>query len=129
MSEAQLLVGKFDGGGSEDAAERLVQSGELNSQMKLVLKMTQEHPNSSSREIAAEINDSTRHIAGRRLPDLWRKGYVTRVEGRDRLGHKAFLWTALAETDPRFKRPNDAVLCECCGQVIDPKRDREEDLS
>ena len=58
------------------AAEKSRKSGKTERDRQLILGALKRHPGSTSAELA-EILDIDRHIPGRRLPDLVKRGQVT----------------------------------------------------
>jgi hypothetical protein len=81
---------------SVEAAHELVSSGRLNSQCRAVLDALRRLDGSTSAELGQTIDlgENSRHVAGRRLPDLERRGLVRRGDPRKcrATGRRALTW-------------------------------------
>lgn len=75
------LARRDDPESSKESAQRLVESGQLKGQKQAVYLALRRFPGSTSAELAKRA-DLTRHLTGRRLPDLERAGLVRRGDLR-----------------------------------------------
>lgn len=76
-TEASRLHRRADPRSSKKAAQRIVASGEHQTQKSRVLAALAEHPGSTSAELAEHMR-TDRYVVARRLPDLERDGVVER---------------------------------------------------
>lgn len=81
---------------SVEAAHEIVSRGTLNSQCQAVLAALRARDGSTSAEVGKLIDcgQNSRHVAGRRLPDLESHGLVRRGAARkcDATGRRAITW-------------------------------------
>lgn len=80
---------------SHEAAQEMLASGKLNAQCQEVLLALRDRDGSTSAEIGQQLSQSHgRYVAGRRLPDLERKGLVRRGDARRcrATGRQAITW-------------------------------------
>lgn len=84
---------RTDGGGSRQAAERVVRSGQMARQHREVLDALRRHPGLTSRELA-DRTGLDRHMLGRRLPELAAAGSARREQPG---GEREWRWWAMPE--------------------------------
>lgn len=85
---------------SKEAAQELVESGELGRQHLKVLALVYSSPGNTSAELAGE-DLGLRYQIARRLPELERLGWIERGSARqcNQTGHKALTWWVKKEEE------------------------------